>query len=161
MEAIAVEISDYELERGKPMPSKNHGFVQMKLGLELMSRYEDRFWFASEVNIEVGGRVLVPDVVIYGNITTDMSHDEIVMSELPLTTIEILSPRQALDDLIDKAMAYLEAGVKSCWIVSPKSMGLFLYSPEGHRYFQSPETVTDPATGIELPLAPLFRRGRA
>ena len=161
MEAIAVESSDYELERGKPVPSKNYGFVQAKVVFELMTRYRDQFWVASEVNIQVGGRVLVPDVVIYGEMTTDMSHDEIVMSELPLTTIEILSPRQALDDLIDKAMSYMKAGVKSCWIVSPKSMGLFLYSPEGHRYFQSPETVTDPATGIELPLAPLFRRGRA
>lgn len=156
METLAPEISDYELERGKPMPSLNHSIVQLNLGFELKTRYREQFRFMSEINIDIAGRVMVPDIGIFEKAPVDMSHDQIVLTQLPLTTIEILSPRQALDELIDKAATYLQAGVKSCWIISPKAAGMFLYARGGYQYIQSPETVVDPATGIELPLAPLF-----
>jgi len=157
METLALEISAYELERGKPMPSRNHSIVQANAVFELKTRYRAQFRFMSEVNIDVAGRVLVPDVGIFEPIPVDMSQDQLVLTQLPLTTLEILSPRQALDDLIDKAALYLQAGVKSCWIILPKTEGVFLYSAGGYRYFQAPQTLTDPATGIELPLAPLFK----
>ena len=156
METLAPEISDYELERGKPVPSRNHSIVQLNVGFELKTRYREQFRFMSEINIDIAGRVLVPDIGIFEKVPIDMSQDQIVLTQLPLTTIEILSPKQALDELVDKAAAYLQAGVKSCWIISPKTAGMFLYAGTGYHYFQAPETVTDPATGIELPLAPLF-----
>ncbi len=158
METLALEISNaYEVERGKPMPSKNHGIVQANAVFELKTRYRDQFRFASEINIEVGGRVMVPDIGIFAKMSVDMDHDEIVLTQLPLTTIEILSPRQALDELVDKATAYLAAGVKSCWIISPKTLGIFVGTAPGKfAYFSDDQTLTDPATGIEMPLAPLF-----
>jgi len=36
-------ISEYERERGKPMPSLNHGTVQMRLGSELLRRYGNEY----------------------------------------------------------------------------------------------------------------------
>ncbi len=161
METLAPELtaerSAYELERGKPMPSQNHSIVQLNLGFELKTRYRDQFRFMSEINIAIGGRVLVPDVGIFEKTPVDMAHDVQVLTQLPLTTIEILSPRQALDDLIDKADAYLAAGVKSCWVVMPKLQGVAVFSAPGtYVFFRSPETLLDPATGVELPLEPLF-----
>ena len=113
---LTAELSAYELERGKPMPSQNHSIVQLNLGFELKTRYRDQFRFMSEINIEVSGRVLVPDIGIFEKTPIDMAHDVQVLTRLPLTTIEILSPKQALDDLIDQVDAYLAAGVKSCWL---------------------------------------------
>lgn len=36
-EQVAEEVvrSQYEIERGKPMPSKNHGIVQARIGYEI------------------------------------------------------------------------------------------------------------------------------
>jgi len=154
---LTAELSTYELERGKPMPSQNHSIVQANTIFELKTRYRDQFRFMSEINIEVAGRVLVPDVGIFEKTPVDMAHDVLVLTQLPLTTIEILSPRQALDDLIDKAETYLAAGVKSCWIVMPKLQGVAVFSAPGtYVFFRSPETLLDPATGVELPLGPLF-----
>ena len=65
METLAPEISDYELERGKPMPSINHSIVQLNIGFELKTRYREQFRFMSEINIEVAGRVTVPDIGIF------------------------------------------------------------------------------------------------
>lgn len=157
MEILAPEITDYELERGKPMPSQNHSIVQLNLGFELKNRYRDQFRFMSEINVEIAGRVLVPDIGIFEPTPIDMANDVLVATRLPLTTIEILSPRQALDDLIDKASAYLAAGVRSCWIVMPKLQGVAVFSAPGtYVFFRGAEVLRDAATGVELPLAPLF-----
>ena len=154
---LAPEISDYELERGKPMPSRNHSIVQLNIGFELKTRYREQFQFMSEISVDIAGRVLIPDLGIFEKTPVDMSHDQTVLNELPLTTIEILSPAQAFDELVDKARACFEAGVKSCWIVMPKAQAVFVYSAPGqYEFFHDGETLTDPATGIELPLALLF-----
>ncbi len=100
---------------------------------------------------------MVPDVCILPKMALDMTADHIVARQLPITTIEILSPSQALDELIDKTSAYFAAGVKSCWIVLPKMYGIAVYSAPGeYKFFHNDQTLTDPATGIELPLGPLF-----
>ncbi len=157
METLAIELSEYELERGKPMPSWNHSAVQANAIFELKTRYRDQFRFMSEINIEVAGRVMVPDIGIFPAMALDMANDNIVARQLPLTTIEILSPAQALTDLINKAASYFQAGVKSCWIVVPEVSGIFMYSAPGeYLFFHKGQTLTDPATGIELPLGPLF-----
>ncbi|OGX84140.1 Uma2 family endonuclease [Hymenobacter coccineus] len=157
METLAIELSEYELERGKPMPSRNHGIIQANLVLELGTRYRQQYRFISEVNIDVIGRVMVPDVGIFTKMLVDMQHDEIVLAQLPLTTIEILSPAQALTDLVDKAASYFDAGVKSCWIVLPQLQAVVVYAnPTDYTFFHGAQTLTDPATGIELPLGPLF-----
>ena len=157
METLAPEISDSELERGKPMPSFNHSIVQLNIGFELKTRYRKQFRFASEINIEVAGRVMVPDLGVFAETVADMANDSIIAPLLPLTTIEILSPTQAFSDLTGKANAYFQAGVKSCWIVLPEASGIFVYSAPGkYTFFHDEETLIDPATGIELPLTPLF-----
>lgn len=157
METLALEVSQYELERGKPMPSKNHSAIQLNMGFELKTRYRNQFRFLPEINIGVNGRVMVPDIGIFSMMPVDMAQDQVVMEQLPLTTIEILSETQALNDLIDKANAYFQAGVKSCWIVLPKMYGVAVYaSPTNYTFFHGAQALTDPATGIELPLGPLF-----
>ena len=157
METLAPELTAYELERGKPMPSLNHSAVQANTIFELKIRYRDQFRFLSEINVEIGGRVLVPDIGIFPAMPLDMAHDVQVLTRLPLTTIEILSPKQALDDLIDKADAYLAAGVRSCWVVMPKLQGVAVFSAPGtYVFFRGTEVLQDPATGVELPLSPLF-----
>ena len=165
METLAPELvpertaafSAYELERGKPAPSQNHSVVQTNLCFELQSRYRAQFRILPEINIAIAGRVLVPDIGIFEKMPIDMAQDVLVLTQLPLTTVEILSPRQALDDLIDKADAYLAAGVRSCWVVMPKLQGVAVFSaPRTYVLFRSPETLLDAATGVELPLGPLF-----
>ena len=76
MKATAVELSDYERERGKPLPSLKHGIVQANIGFELKTRYGAQFRFMSEINIQVADRVMVPDIGIFPTMAMDMQHDE-------------------------------------------------------------------------------------
>ncbi len=152
------EISQYELERNKPMPSLNHSIVQSNLIFELKIRYKKNFSFLSEIDIVMPERpYAVPDIAIYPKLEMDSFDDKIAMIEMPLTTIEILSSTQTEKELVSKSKRYFDAGVKSCWIVLPIFKVIIVFSePTKRQVFTEDMTLIDPATGIELPLGDVF-----
>ena len=160
METLEAIQSDYELERGKPMPSKLHGRLQAKLvGLLYVSCGQTHTIY-SELSLTLAPTFArqVPDIAIYEGVTPYPANDEITVSEAPATAIEILSPTQGLPELTDKIARYLQAGVKSCWIVLPELHSVVLSTEIGnYQAFNRHEKLVDPATGIELELSALFR----
>ncbi|WP_461134514.1 Uma2 family endonuclease [Spirosoma lituiforme] len=58
----------------------------------------------------------------------DVRRDEIRMTVPPLCAIEIISPMQSLQELVDKAKAYFEHGVQSCWLVFPGLRSIYVFS---------------------------------
>ena len=156
MEAI-VEKSAYEEERGKPMPSKVHAYVQMNLGFELKSRYKDRLTFLSELSLDLNGWRSVPDLSIYPKMTVDVRYDEVRMTTPPLCAIDIISPMQSLQELVDKAKAYFEHGVQSVWLVLPGLRSIYVFSSfDDFKTFTHTDTLLDETLKISIPLAEVF-----
>jgi Uma2 family endonuclease len=161
MEAVQV-LSDYETERGKPMPSRNHALAQLYL-ITAFVRHKEEFAILPELSLELEGRPFVPDVSVYPKLSLasqtvlDWQHDEIRMTEPPAMAVEILSPAQPLDDLIGKAYAYLAAGVKSCWIVQPAFETITIFEPDKKPKTHTSGEVVDPATGITVKIEEIFR----
>ncbi|RZJ60987.1 MAG: Uma2 family endonuclease, partial [Hymenobacter sp.] len=86
-----------------------------------------------------------------------LAHDQNIVSDMPLLVVEILSPSQSVTELTAKAERYLQAGVTSYWLVVPELMNITVSSATGiYHGFYLPDTLQDPATGIELELATLF-----
>ena len=157
METLETSISNYELERGKPMPSFNHSVVQINLGFELKSRLQKTHTITSELNLELDGKKLVPDLAIFLKLAPDMQHDILWVKEVPLTTIEILSPKQDLDSLLEKARLFLAAGVRSCWLVLPAVGTIAVFTgPSVYHSFTSDNALLDEVLGVEIPLADIF-----
>ncbi len=153
---VAQTVSEYERERGKPMPSRNHGLVQYYLVLAL-SRYDQDYSVIPELSLELAGRPMVPDLSVYPKLKHDWRHDEVKMTEPPLLVIEIMSPTQGMEEVVLKAEAYLEAGVKACWIVQPALEAIAVMDPGAKpKVFTSGE-LTDPATGISITVEEIFR----
>lgn len=155
MEAIDA-ISEYELERGKPMPSKNHALVQTFL-IGALLRYVDQYSIMSELSLDLEPRPLTPDISIYSKLPIDWVHDEIKMSQPPLMVIEILSPRQTMQDLIEKIETYFEAGVQSCWLVQPMLQSIAVFTPDMQVKVYTTGEAVDPATKITVKLEEIFR----
>ncbi len=155
---IENEISQYELERNKPMPSKNHSIVQGNLIFELKTRYRKSNSFLSEVDILMPEKPnCVPDIAIYPKLEFNFLDDELAMTEMPLTAIEIVSPSQSDNDILKKINRYFNAGVKSCWFVMPGFRAISVYSSiDNYEFFTSDMTLIDSATGIKLPLSDIF-----
>lgn len=156
MEAI-IDRSEYEQERGKPMPSKNHSILQSRLSFELTLHYQETYSFLPEVKLNTPPVDMVPDIAIYPLIEFDSLHDETKMDEMPLGAIEIISPSQGDQELVDKISRYFDFGVKSCWIVQPTFRIVTVFSDKNtFRPFIEGE-LNDPVLNIQLDLKRIFR----
>ena len=143
----------YEEERGKPMPSLNHGAIQANLIVEFAKHREYRT--LSEADIQLAGRFFTPDLVIYPRQSLDWMQDTIRMQEPPLVAVEIFSPTQGSQDVMRKVATYLQSGVKSCWVVSPPTRNVTIFTPADSQNFAA-GVVTDPAIGITADLEAVF-----
>ena len=152
-----VALSDYEIERNKPMPNIIHGTVQSKLNALFDRAYSEKFIFPNELGLNTMPPS-TPDICLYPKKKLDYKNVQAKESEPPLTTIEILSPSQSLNELMHKAWdLYFPLGVKSAWIVVPEFKAIHIMLPGDENYYFSTGLLTDPATGIELPLRPVFK----
>jgi Uma2 family endonuclease len=158
MEAeVIVELSAYEQERGKPMPSKNHAMLQNRFGFELTLHYEDKYTVLSEVKLNTPPVDMVPDVAIYPLMEFDSLHDETKMNEMPLGAIEIISPSQGDQELVDKIARYFDFGVKSCWLVQPTFRIVTVFSSKTTFKTFIDGELHDTVLDIKLDLKRVFR----
>ncbi len=69
-----------------------------------------------------------------------------------------MSPRQALQDLIDKTEVYFPFGVKSCWLVFSAMKAIAVYHQSGkYDFFTHEATLSDKNLDISLPLGEIFK----
>ena len=148
-------ISDYERERGKPMPSKAHGYIQLNLGVALAA-FRDQYTSFSELTLELDGRELTPDLSVYPKTDVNLVHDEVRVTDPPLLAVEIASPTQNVQDLVKKIEFLLETGVQSCWLVQPPLRTVTLFSGTLDGTTVSSGSFTDPVLDIEISMTEIF-----
>lgn len=153
------ELTDYELERNKPMPSVNHSFIQGNILLQLNLHYRNKFSFLPELHIQLLEKPdAVPDISIYPIMEVDFLHDIAVMTEKPITVIEIMSPSQSNDDMLVRFERYFKAGIKSCWLVMPSLKAIAVYSKlESYEFYSNEKILKDSVLGVELNLVEIFK----
>ena len=157
METLAPDISDYELERGKPMPSLKHAIIQGNLIQLLRAGLGLKYLVLPELSLALDAQKAVPDVSVFPRLVIDSTVEQIAVTQVPRTAIEILSPTQVLAELLEKAGRYFAAGVLSYWLVVPELRAVAVYSaPNKYKYFYNGDTLVDPATGAELVVSLLF-----
>ncbi len=159
MEAIIKQpiLTDYEIERGKPMPSKNHGKIQARISQQILNEYEERFDVISELSLQSPNPPSVPDVSIFPVSSSNWLEDEIKVREVPLTVVEILSPSQTVTELTGKAKSYFATGVASYWLVQPTFRSVVILQPNADELVFHNDTLTDPTNGISIDLKKVFR----
>lgn len=157
MQEVAPILSDYQLERGKPMPSLFHSRVQTRLTV-LLDKLEPKYLCFSELSLALNEWESVPDLSLYSKSDIDVLQDEAKVTRPPLCVIEILSASQTLDSVVDKTQKYFERGVKSCWIVIPRLKCIYVFeNATTYEVYREHQSVIDKQLGIELPLAEVFR----
>jgi Uma2 family endonuclease len=158
MGILTETVSDYEIERKKPMPSLIHSIVQSNLIFEIKLRYRDAYTIFSELNLALSDWDSVPDICIYPKMEINVQQDMIAMDKPPLCVVEILSPTQSLQSLIDKAYKYFALGVQSCWLVIPSLKNIYVFADkDNYQIFRDTETLTDAKLNISFPLADVFK----
>ena len=142
------------------MGSRNHSYVQANLIVALDKL--EHFAVYSELSLEINGLEYKPDVCIYElNQGVESFLDDIIrMQDMPLLAIEILSPRQFSQIIIDKFKAYFKAGIQSCWLVIPNAKTILVYNDLETIIPFSSGILTDPKLQISIPLQAIFRERR-
>lgn len=144
----------YEEERGKPMPSFNHASIQSELIVAFASSRS--FRVCSELTLDIGGVSYTPDLSVYERQALDLRHDVIHTTTPPLLVVEIFSPRQGTQEVMDKVDAYFRFGVKSCWVVAPPLHTVRILTADGFEGTYHTGTVKDPVTGLAAQLEEVF-----
>ncbi len=154
---IEKELSQYEIERGKPMPTLIHGAIQANLIVQLAIKYSNQFRIASEVLLDTQPFGSTPDVILYPSGDLDFQNDPSRRKDAPLLSIEIQSGSQSTKDMTSKLEPYFSFGIKSCWIVVPELKAIIVFdSPYHYNFFHEKEIVKDTVLGIEISVEKIF-----
>jgi Uma2 family endonuclease len=156
-EFVETKLSAYEIERGKPMPNLTHGALQANLIIQLAIKHDNIFRIASEVALATVPDGTTPDIVVYPKRTLNFVNETAKQTEPPLLAIEIQSPSQSNDDMIEKTYQYFDFGVKSSWIVFPAMKGIAVYhNPDDYEFFHHNDILKDSLLNIEIDLKKVF-----
>lgn len=136
-------------------PSFNHAYIGANLVL-LFGKLSV-YTILVEVSVEIQGREYVPDIALYSKRKMQRSEDIIRMTEMPLLAIEVLSPKQSTQDVIDKIKVYFENGIKSCWFINPTIYTVTVYKSlkEFTTYVEN-TTLQDDNLGIKMNVSEIF-----
>lgn len=157
METQAIEVIETEVVLEEVM-SLNHARLTTRLTSLLFAAYESQFNILTELEFELSTGRYKPDVAILPQLTYNWERDIIRYPQPPITAIEIISPTQTMDGLIEKIReGYLASGVQSAWLVLPAVRSIILYLPNQAAQLISNGIFHDPATGVELELTTIFR----
>ncbi len=154
MENQILETEEFQSE---DIRSVNHSRVAFNLVKGLIP-YEKKYDIMPELEFELVVDRAKPDISICKKIPIDWMRDTVRWKEPPITAIEILSPKQAYNDLTDKVYAnYFPSGVQSAWIVLPSVKTIQLFLPNETVKHFTEGTFHDPVSGVELSLEEIFR----
>ncbi len=145
-----------ELEDEK-MSSYNHAELQSHLAFLFRAAYRHEYSILTEPDFDFASGKTRPDLCIMPKRKANWLADEIVVQDVPLTTIEILSPEQSLNNLTERIYKkHFPAGVKTVWLVVPTVQTVSVLLPDRKQVNFSTGTVLDPVTGIQLEVADIF-----
>ena len=155
---LVTDSDDYNEETGKRMANLSHSVVQTNLAADFRSAGKDKYLVGSELTVEFPGRtILTPDIAVLPKRVVDWRREPVRYQEVPLMVVEILSPRQGYQEIMDKLDIYFANGVQSAWVVEPAIQAIAIYQPgiEQPILLQQGEA-KDPATGLTVRLEEVF-----
>ncbi|MCA2686637.1 MAG: Uma2 family endonuclease [Microcystis sp. M038S2] len=140
----------------KPMPKTRHSILQKRLLAEVDSHTVD-YTALPELRCTFGGRSIVPDVAViaWNRINLNQAGEpEDDFTEAPDWTIEILSPDQKVNRVIDNILHCLKHGSKLGWMLDPDDYSVLMFTDQ-----QEPEVCRGDhqlkvIAGVQLTLTP-------
>ncbi|MCB0111239.1 MAG: Uma2 family endonuclease [Caldilineaceae bacterium] len=162
-EEVFADSDNFHVPETEDMGSFNHSYLQMKLGAFFLAMPD--YIALTELSLDSAtvqaeypnvGQSIVPDVAVYPARQINLAKDTLKMTEMPLLVIEILSPMQAPQLLVDKVAIYFALGIRSCWIVYPTSQTISVFhAPYQPRSFSAGEVI-DEVMGIKVSIEEIF-----
>ncbi|MBI1357214.1 MAG: hypothetical protein GC160_22975 [Acidobacteria bacterium] len=135
----------------RPMPGETHSDIQWRLGAYFWEIRAGRAIFGRpELHVRVGAdRIRIIDVAVY----VDDKPNGQIPTNPPAIAIEILSPDDRMDDVLNKLDDYRAWGVRHIWLVQPSGRRLLAF--EG-KTLRETEALEAPEIGARITAERLF-----
>ena len=119
----------------KPMPKGKHSRLQLKLcnSINLIAEPSQIAYAFPELRCSFGDRSIVPDIAVFFWSKIPFDPDGEVPNDFLLSpdwTIEILSPEQSSNRVIDKILYCLQNGCQLGWLIDPADRSILVFRPE-------------------------------
>jgi len=134
--------------------SCNHSYLAYRIAKVLDQG--EKYNLHIEMTLDLNGTDYIPDIALYRKEQIDFLHDKIKTDKPPLLLVEILSPKQAVNEITEKFEVYLQAGVKSCWLVIPPTKTIVLFQDIQQPLSCSSGCFTDPIVELEVAVEDIF-----
>ena len=137
-------------------PSKLHSYLQS--ALDGVFRQFPQFSVFANLTITIADTDYIPDICVYPKLAINFFEpDEIRMTNLPVMAVEIVSPTQTIQEVLDKFPIYFQAGIRSCWLVVPQTKTVAVYTaPTDAQVVSMTGDVVDSTLNIRVPLDQIF-----
>ncbi|MCP5126679.1 MAG: Uma2 family endonuclease [Gammaproteobacteria bacterium] len=136
-------------------PSYNHSYLAYRIARLL--DHEEKFNFHIGITLDIDGNDYIPDIAVYEKKEIDFLHDKVKADERPLMVVEILSPKQGVNEVTEKIEVYLRAGIKSCWMVIPPAKTIVIFHDINKPVSYSSGILTDWILNMEIPVEEIFK----
>jgi Uma2 family endonuclease len=119
----------------KPMPQGKHSIIQTELSsaINQVGKLRQLALALTELRCTFGGRSQVPDIAVFEWPRIPVDEDGEIANRFesyPDWTIEILSPEQAPNRVINKIIFCLNQGTKLGWFIDPDDKSVMVFQPE-------------------------------
>ena len=148
----------------KPMPQGKHSRIQTRLSTEInqVSESEQKALALTELRCTFGGRSLVPDIAVFewSRLVVDESGEIANKFEIyPDWIIEILSPDQSPNRVIDKIIFCINQGTQLGWFIDSNDKSVMVFQPNKLpevKYNNEKLTVLNALTDWQITPADIF-----
>jgi len=116
----------------KPMPKTRQSILQKRLLIEI-DRHRERYTALPELRCTFAGRSIVPDIAViaWNRIqTNEVGKPEDNFIAAPDWSIEILSPEQKVNRVIDNLLHCLKHGCRLGWMLDPDDYSVLIFAPK-------------------------------
>ena len=107
------------------MPSLNHSYICLQIIKQLLQN--ETIQPLPELTLDILGGV-TPDISIFPKekIHPNFFNDVVKFSQLPTLAIEIISPSQNIQMMLEKARSLISAGINTVWTIEPFGKNIFI-----------------------------------
>jgi Uma2 family endonuclease len=134
----------------RSMPNAFHAKIQVRLS-DALKPWEDRrqLFRLTEIRLRVApDRFRVADLAVFSS-----DQDEPIPPDPPYAVVEIVSPDDRYEDLMNKLADYEQAGVEFIFVADPPVRKLSRYR---HGDLFSASSLELPSYGVSIPLESIF-----
>ena len=137
----------------EPMPSLNHSYICIEIIKQLLENKGIQPLPELTLDIDNG---LTPDISIFPKKTVkpNFLRDIVRCQEMPIVAIEVISPRQSIQDILEKSAGLVKSGVRAVWAIEPYGKTIFVTTENSEQIFHEEIVETE---GIKVDFTKVFK----